>query len=182
MVDIRESNPKAFEELDLKLQELQGYETRVGWGSEKKYEDGTSVAYVAQIQELGPHMRPFMRPAAIKYKNDWIGTAMAGAQRILAGKLTGQGAMELLGVQVAGDIKQSIEDVYKPPLSLITLWARYYKRRKGQKIGGAFIGELAKRTGEGGDLTHPPPGISDKPLIDTGTMINDIESITTSAS
>lgn len=173
MVEVRQSNPKAFEELDLRLKQLQGFEGRAGWFPDAVYPDGTPVAYVAAIQELGSESRsiparPFMRPAAIKNEDKWRATAALAATRILDGKMTGEQGMELIASVAAEDIVDSIKDVNSPPLSQITLGVRKY-RQEGKKVTGATIGEIARLLDEGKlDVS----GVSTKPLNDTGFLLS----------
>lgn len=180
MVEIRQSNPKAFEELNLKLKALEGTETRVGWGESAKYEDGTSVAYVAAIQELGSGPippRPFMRPAAIKNEAAWQEVAAIGAERVIDGKMNAHDAMELLGQRAQDDVLDAIVAVNAPPLSMITLVARKM-RRQGKKVTGGTIGWIAKmlKMGHKFDVS----GVSTKPLNDTGHMIATLTHVTDS--
>ncbi len=184
MVEVKQSNPKAFEELDLKLKELQGYEGRVGWGEDAKYDDdeNTPVAYVAAIQELGHGPippRPFMRPSSENNKAALTAVATHASNQVLDGKITGQDAMGLICARSEGDVAQAIADVNNPSLSPITLWARYY-RRQGKKVTGATIGEIAGKIASGEYDAGGPPGVSKKPLNDTGRMISTLESRVTS--
>lgn len=168
MVEVRQSNPDAFQQLNVALKQLDGFEGRVGWGEDAKYEDGTSVAYVAAINELGKHARPFMRPAAAKNEGKWRATAAHAANLILKGKMTGQAGMSLIVQQAESDVLQSIVDVNSPPLSMVTLILRKW-RREGKRITGALVGAAAAmvRDGQKVDVS----GVSTKPLNDTGHMI-----------
>lgn len=172
-MDVKQSNPKAFEELDLKLKQLGGFEGKVGWFESAKYPDGTPVAYVAAIQELGHGPippRPFMRVAQKKNQEAWKKVAEQAAKNILDGKMTGQEGMELIAMQAEADVLEAITAVNAPPLSPITLWARLY-RRKGIRITGKTIGEIAARIASGELSSAGPDGISKKPLNDSGFMI-----------
>lgn len=182
MVEVRQINPNAFKELDLKLKQLEGYESRVGWGEEAKYGDGTPVAYVATIQEFGWGKippRPFMRPAAKKHEQDWRNTAAIAAQGILDGKITGQQGMDLIGQRAQDDVLQAIIDVVSPALSPITMVLRLW-RRQGRKITGKVVGEAAARLAKGEIIDTA--GVSDKPLNDTGYMISTLTHRTSSTS
>jgi hypothetical protein len=46
-------NPQVFQQISARIKELDGVETRAGWFESSKYEDGTSVAEVAAVQEFG---------------------------------------------------------------------------------------------------------------------------------
>lgn len=168
MVEVRQSNPRAFQELDVRLKQLQGFQAKVGWGEEAVYENGTSVAYVAAINEFGKHARPFMRPSAIKNEQAWREIAGIAAGLITDGKITGQDGMEMLGQRGEDDVLQAIVDVTSPPLSPITLLLRKW-RREGRKITGATVGEAAALIKSGARVDVS--GVSTKPLNDTGYMI-----------
>lgn len=171
MVEVRQSNPEAFQNLNLALKQLDGFQGKVGWGEDAKYEDGTPVAYVATIQEFGwgpIPPRSFMRVAAARCEAKWRAIAGRAAQAILLGKITGRAGMQMITAEAESDVLQAIVDVNAPPLSMITLILRKW-RRQGKKITGATVGEAAR-------LAHsdnPPDvsGVSTKPLNDTGYMI-----------
>lgn len=183
MVEVKRTNPSAFVDLDLKLKQLEGYEGRVGWFESSKYHDsGTPVAYVAAIQELGYGPippRPFMRPAESKNQNAWKDVAAKSSKAILAGKITGQQGMDLISERARQDVEQAIVDVNNPPLSPITLWARLY-RRQGKKITGKTIGEIAAGIASGALDAAGPPGVSKKPLNDTGYMLDQLRAVVVS--
>ncbi len=172
-MDVKRSNPNAFADLDLKLKALQGWEGLTGWAEDNKYPAGQQVAYIAQIQEFGHgkiQPRPFMRPAIKKNAQRWRDYAAVQAKNIISGKITGQDAMKNIAKLAAADVQQAIEDVKSPPLSYITLWARYYRKTLGRPITGKTIGEIAGKL-KSGELSGKPPCTSDKPLIDTEQMI-----------
>lgn len=150
MVDVKRTG-SGFDALDLKLKELQGWEGRTGFFEDAAYPDGTKVAYVAAIQELGHAAgnlkpRPFFRPAIKENQKRWIAFAAGMARKILAGKSTGQDAMEAIADLAAEDVKQAIENVWWPKLKKKTLSARLSRGNT-----------------------------SNKPLIDTGLMIRSLE-------
>ena len=150
MVDVKRTG-NGFAELDVALKALKGWEGRTGFFEDATYPNGTKVAYVAAIQELGYEeggipARPFMRPAVTKNKSRWSDFAARIAKRILKGTQTAQGGMEDLAEFAAEDVKQAIEAVTTPTLKPGTLAAR---RAKGRT--------------------------SDKPLIDTKLMIRSVQ-------
>lgn len=173
MVKVREENPKAFIELDTTLKQLGGVIGKVGWGEDAKYEDGTPVAYVAALNEFGKHARPFMRPAAIKNEAKWRAVAGKVALMVLEKKATATQAMGILVGQAEDHVLQSIVDVVSPPLSMVTLILRKW-RRQGKKITGTLVGAAAAlvRDGRAPDVS----GVSTKPLNDTGYMISTLTS------
>lgn len=178
MVEVKRSNPKAFEVLNARLKELEGKVAKVGFFPKDAYEDGTPVAYVATIQELGSPRnsippRPFMRPTANEKKDSWKGLAASGARAVLAGNATAADVMESIGLRAAGDIAQTISQISAPPLSPITIQLRAW-RREGRVITGKTVGEAAR-------LVHEPdyvaPSVSVKPLVDSARLINAVSSV-----
>lgn len=132
------------------LKNVGAKQIRVGFFPESKYPDGTPIAYVAAIQEFGYPQgnipaRPFMRPTAEQKKSEW-GRQIAGAVRgAIDGKVNVVQAFEALGARSAGDIARTISRVTSPPLKKSTLQARQSRKKT--------------------------PGVSRKPLVDTGQMI-----------
>lgn len=148
---------------------LQGAELQVGFFPQDKYPveaknpgsrggsgEPVPVALVAATHELGSPQkgippRPFFRPAIVQNRATWSAFLAKSARDILAGDTTATAALERLGLAVAGDVKKAISQVTTPELADKTVEA---KRRK-----------LANGSG----TTNV-----DKPLIDTGLMINSV--------
>lgn len=182
MSKVVRSNPKAFEMLNSRLKALEGTQTKVGWFESSKYEDGTPVAYVAAIQELGYGAippRPYMRPTAVKERGKWGDVVAQGAKKVLAGKESVENVMETIGNVAEGDVLQAIVDITTPPLSAITIQLRAMKKRNPNlKITGKIVGEAAAITKKTGYVT--PADVSIKPLNDTGHMMATLTHITES--
>lgn len=137
------------------IKDLAHKQARVGFFENSKYEDGTPVAYVATIQEFGYAgggipPRPFMRPTIAEQRNAWRQTLAKGANAVMNGRLTVQMMLEQFGMMAAGDVKKTIAAVATPALKQSTLDAR--QRRK------------------------KTPGVSNKPLVDTGFLISQVSS------
>ncbi len=138
-------------------QRIKGFDTRevrVGWFEGVNYPNGTSVATVATIQEYGSPSqnippRPFLRPAIDGNRDKWIKTLISGAKAAGKGSISADNVLDAVGLQVVGDIKQSIQSVTSPALSQSTINARAAKYASGEVTSS---------------LT--------KPLIDTGLMIS----------
>ncbi len=175
---VTSSNPKAFDVLKQRIKEIEGKQLKVGWFSSAVYENGTPVAAVAQIQEFGSPARsipprPFMRPTIFKNENEWKQNIASGAKKVVAGDMSPQDLLGLLGMKVQGQIQETIEEVTAPPLSPITLGARKY-RHEGKPVTGATIGEIARKLKDGSlDIS----GVPTKPLVDTGYLIATISNI-----
>ena len=115
---------------------------QIGFPSGANYEDGTSVAYVATIQEFGAPAvnippRPFMRPTVTQQKDTWVKILAQDVPKVALGKMSAFDALDKVGIVAASDIQTTISKVYSPPLKPATI------RAKG----------------------------SAKPLIDTGLML-----------
>lgn len=140
------------------IKALKNKSVNIGWFPSARYEDGTSVAYVAYIQEKGYEPknippRPFLRPTVIRCENKWKRLARGYVKQIINGERTVDGALDLLGVEIEADVRRSIQLVREPVLKRRTIEARiarsknYKRATKSQALG----------------LT--------KPLVDTGYML-----------
>jgi len=171
MPELKRGNPKAFETIGLKLKALAGLTGRVGWFEDSKYDDGTPVAYVAALNELGHGKtppRPFMRPTAIAERDAWIEVAARGARAVVAGSANPRQVMEQLTSKAEADVRDAILALTEPALSPITIELRAMKKRDPNlRVTGATVGEAARKVAQPGYVT---PNVSTKPLIDTDVM------------
>jgi hypothetical protein len=172
-MELKRSNPKAFEVLLGKLKELDGIESRVGFFPSAKYDDGTQVALVASVQEFGHGPippRPFFRPTISAEQQAWAAYAAQGAKAVLDGKLSAFDVMDGLGERAQEDVKETINQITSPPLSPITLELRAMKHRNPNlRVTAATVGEAAARVRQPG--YQLASGTPDKPLIDTRLLI-----------
>jgi hypothetical protein len=168
MAKVTRSRPNAFAVLQARLKELDGKTAKAGWFSTSKYENGTPVAEIAAVQEMGAHFtrfgskagdytviippRPFMRPTIVRMSKKWMELLASGARAVLKGNSTGLEVMDAVGLNAQEEIKRSITQVFDPPLKPATIAAR--KRARADK----------KTTGS-----------LDKPLEDTFTMYNSVQ-------
>lgn len=141
---------KAGASVDLSkhLTTLGDYQAKVGWVETAHYPDGTPVAYVAAIQELGYPAgnippRPMLRPTAEAKRGDWSELAGKLANQVIKGSMAAPDALEMLALSAAGDVQQTITAITTPPLSPVTI----------------------KRKGHG------------KPLVDTGQMLQSVTGV-----
>ena len=137
------------ERLEQLIKELETKAVKVGYFEHSTYTDGTPIAYVAAIQELGyvkggiparPTLHPAMEAGTPNYKNGVaraFRNAMAGADLV-----TGLNA---IGEVAAGDVKQAISSLTTPALKQSTVDARRRRHHAGKA--------------------------SDKPLVDSGQML-----------
>lgn len=134
-----------------------GAVARVGWLDGSKYPNGYPVAAAAAGNEFGVPQngippRPFMRPTAQEQKGNWGKLARQGAERMLDGSMTIGTVMEGLGLQAQGDIAKKITEITAPALKPSTVKARARKHSNAKGLKGWNI----------------------KPLVDTGTMLNQL--------
>lgn len=126
--------------------EFENMVAQIGFPSGINYEDGTSVAYVAAIQEFGAPAvkipaRPFMQPTVRQKKDEWVKIVSKYLPQVVLGKKTAFDVLDLVGRVAAADIKTTISSIYSPPNAPATI------KRKG----------------------------SSKPLIDTGLMLASVQ-------
>lgn len=180
----REKNPEitgVLEGLGKRLGKK--YRVTVGWfaGAHSYPESGEDVADVAAFQEYGgstiaPNFsnrkrpaqgnktivvppRPFMRPTVRRNANDYLRQAAMGVIGELLKENGGDPAavMKQVGERVKEDLREAIHDVHNPKLSRPAIRRREYLWTH-KDSGGAEHGTQVE-----------------KPLIDTGRMINSID-------
>lgn len=150
---VKRSGPGAAALLQA-IAQLERKQAAVGFFAHSKYPDGTPVAYVATIQELGHPAggippRPFMRTTADAQRDAWRDSLAKGAKAVLAGRLTPEQMLDIFAQGAAGDIRKTISQITAPPLSPRTIAARQAKRKS--------------------------PGVSTKPLVDSGLLIQSVQ-------
>lgn len=137
------------------LDQVEQKEVQVGFFESSAYEDGTPVAYVAAIQEFGyPEggipARPFLRPTIAQQQAAWRETLQRGFRAAVNDQITVQFMLEQFGMAAAGQVKVTISKITEPPLAAATLKARQNRKKT--------------------------PGVSAKPLVDTGLLISSVQS------
>lgn len=138
-----------------------------------EYEDGTSVAYVAAIQEFGAPAasippRPFLRPTVAEDKDKWVKFVASKIPDVQSGKITADTVLLGVGAIAIADIQSTIASINSPPLSPVTVLLRKWKKQ-GRKVTGKTVGEAAKAVADGVDV-----GTDNKPLNATGYLISSI--------
>jgi hypothetical protein len=116
---------------------------RVGFLENATYPDGKPVAMIAMIQEFGAPRagippRPFFRNMIAAKQGEW---PAAVGDLIVDNDYDVRAALDQAGFAIAGQLRQSIRDLWEPPLAASTV------ARKG----------------------------FDKPLVDTGHMLNSVD-------
>lgn len=126
----------------------------VGFFDTDKYPDGTSVAYVAAINEFGYvkggiPSRPFFRTALQNNVAKMKSVSRLLVLQVVEGKIDPRQAVDQLGLYFAGKVSDSIRDGDWAPLAASTLAARQSRKRT--------------------------PGVAEKPLIDTARMLQSVK-------
>lgn len=127
----------------------------VGFFEDAKYPDGTSVAYVAYLNEYGGHnpARPFMKQTAQKRMKTWAEGVAKNVEKTGVTPASVKRAFEMAGQVAVGDVKRTIKDW--PP-------------------GGnapSTVAAKARRARSGKNLVPINP---ETVLIDTGKMISSV--------
>lgn len=133
--------------------ELAKKQLKVGFFAHSKYPDGTPVAYVAAIQELGYPAggippRQFFRPAMTEHRQEYSQLTGRAVKAAGNGKITVMAGLEQIGAKAAGDVKMMIKSVTTPPLKDATVAARARRHSKGKATS--------------------------KPLVDSGLMLQSV--------
>ena len=149
-----------------------GSVVKVGIPAGKTYPDGTSIAYIAAIQEYGapevniPARSPLRLTRAAKQR-DWSNNLAEGAKAVVKRQISLDGMLDAVGQVAAADIVQTIANGLAPPLKPKTVEARIRRARKtNPKFGakslpvtinqplndtGALIAHIAFGTGQAGE-------------------------------
>jgi hypothetical protein len=139
---------------------FEGSVVKVGFPAGKTYPDGTSIPYVAAIQEYGaPEVgipsRPFMRLTRAAKAREWARLMTEGAEAVVQKRISLLGMLDAVGAVAAAGIVQTIANRVPPPLKPGTIAARVRRARKtNQKFGAKSL----------------PLTIS-QPLVDTGALV-----------
>ena len=110
-------------------EEFEGMVAQIGFPSGANYEDGTSVAYVAAIQEFGAPAvgipaRPLRPPTDKDKKDTWVKTIEKSLPKVVLGKMSAFDVLDLVGIQAAADIQTKISSIYSPPNAPATIRAK----------------------------------------------------------
>lgn len=176
MVDIRHEPGPGMKQLEILVQGMQGLEGKAGFPASAVYEDGTPIAYIATIQELGdPESgippRSFVRTTVTEKSETWKGIMSRGAKAIIAGSADPMTVMEKLASTAAGDMRKKITQIVAPPLKEATILARLRRRASYQnmKLGGK--GRANARAKVRAQIAGGLTGAIAKPLVDSGDML-----------
>lgn len=117
-----------------RLAELQSKQANVGWFATAKYPDSNvPVAYAAIIAEdgnpaNGQPPRSFVRSTMAEKQKGWSVLLAKGSRSVMDGKHTAANMYDLLGLQVAGDIRKTLATAKFADLADSTIAARARKR------------------------------------------------------
>lgn len=104
--DLTPEGKKYFRE----LKKMTDMEIQVGFQGDQKYEDGTSIAQVAAINEFGASdipERPFMRQSFENHEGE-LQAACDAAQRLVSSGSSAEQALQQIGVVAKGLVQDEI--------------------------------------------------------------------------
>ena len=104
--DLTPAGRKFFRE----LKKLQDLEVQIGFQGDQKYEDGTSIAQVAAVNEFGASdipERPFMRQSFENHEGE-LQAACDAAQRLVSSGGSAEQALQQIGVVAKGLVQDEI--------------------------------------------------------------------------
>lgn len=151
---------------------FEGSVAKVGIPAGKTYPDGTSIAYVATIQEFGaPEVgippRPAFRLTRAAKAREWAKQMGEGAKAVVQRRISLDGMLDAVGQVAAMDIVETIANRVAPPLKPATIEARIARARKtNPKFGakslpvtislplndtGALVAHVSHGTGKAGE-------------------------------
>lgn len=147
-----------------------GGKVRVGFLEGARYPDGTPVATIAAIQNFGAPAkgippRPFFSNMIADKSGDW-GDSLAAILKSNGGDV--KAALELMGMGMAGQLRQAIVDTQAPPNSPVT---NLLKQRFPKRDGMTFADVQQARADVAEGATAP----AGKPLVWSGDMLNAID-------
>lgn len=130
--------------------ELGRKQIKVGFFEHSHYPDGTPIAYVAAIHELGYPAggippRPFFRPAMAEHQHEYADLTARAVAAAVRETISLQNGLSQIGAKAAGDVQLAIQSVTTPPLKSATIAARARRHSRGMA--------------------------SAKPLVDSGQML-----------
>lgn len=155
-----------------------GAELKVGFLSGATYPDGTPVAAVAAYQEFGtPNARfpipprPFFRTMIREKSPGWPDTL---ATLLKTTDYDAKRALDILGEEIAGELRESIIDTNEPPLSPVTLMLRRMKvDDPGLTVTLRTVYEAIRRVKKG--EASGVSGTGAKPLVASGHLLASVD-------
>lgn len=140
-------------DLNKLIKGLKNKSVEMGFFETARYTDGTPVASVAVVHELGSVKkgippRSFLNPALEGNRKKYASVIAQGVKSAIAGKISVIQLLGQVGEFAVGDIKKEISEIENPKLQESTLRAR--DRRHYSGVG------------------------SSKPLVDTGVLIESV--------
>ena len=124
------------DKLNRKLRELAAIKanTKIGFFAKSKYPDGTPVAYVAYLNEMGIHnpRRPFMRRTVRRNLKKWVNGIRHNIKYGGLSRSNVLNAYRKAGIVAAGDVKKTIQSWEPGGNSPATVKAKERRGRNGR--------------------------------------------------
>lgn len=142
----------------------------VGFLAGSTYADGTSVPMVAAIQEFGAPKagippRPFFRTMIASKSPEW---PKAIGDLLTANDFDAAKTLDQAGTAIEGQLKESIENTFDPPLSPVTLMLRKMRADNPDLVINKTVVAEARAKVAAGESSA---GVSTKPLVDSGHLL-----------
>lgn len=162
----------ALEEIAKKLTTAATVE--VGFLQDATYDNGTSVAMVAAIQEFGAPKagippRPFFRTMIKDKSGEWPD---AVSNLLIENDYDARKTLSQTGEAIKGQLQQSIVDTNGPPLSEVTLMLRQMKAENPDLVVNASTVVEARERVAAGERAS---GVSTKPLVESGVLLRSVD-------
>ncbi len=151
------------------------HQISVGFMSNARYDNGTYVAMVAAIHNYGAPAagipaRPFFTNMVQDQKSTW-GPKLG--HLLKKEGFSAQNALQALGEDIGGELRESIIHGNWADLSEITLMLRTMRSQdQGLSVTGKTVGQAAALISAGKKHNRTKTGSA--PLIDTGHMLNSV--------
>ena len=153
--------------------EFDGMVAQVGIPQGPRYaadRGGQTVATIAAIQEFGAPgagipARPFIIPTAKKERSKWSKIIATGIKKVIKGNATVFDVLNVVGIQAAADMRNTIKEISSPELSPVTVLLRKW-RNAGRQIDASVVDQARSAISRGVD-----PGSDNKPLNDKGVLL-----------
>lgn len=161
---------KAMSDLAAKLKKG---EVKVGFLEAATYPNGANVPTVAAIQEFGAPRRgipprPYFRNMIAAKKAEWPAAIKAQLKETNYNVTL---TLARVGEGISGQLRESIINTNEPPLSEVTLMLRQMFPIGSEGVQSYKDVQIARARVESGERAQ---GVSTKPLVWTGQMLNSI--------
>lgn len=165
---------KAFDELIESIQEMDSSTLEVGYFDDDihqiendTHKGARTIAYIAQLQELGLYKRPFMRPAIHENSEKWNDKVNEIISSTLDKNSSYKKELKKVGELIVSDLREEIDKREDSPITRTTKIVRHL-REKGYAVTAKIVGEVASGSSENPDFHIESSNTT--PLKETGQL------------